>query len=78
MNVLELEGYLYLFPSVSVTKRFFLAYERSLHCHCLFLNISGSWHDGISASLIPVESVRFLGCVIVHLQQTLLCIFLSV
>lgn len=74
--MLELEGYLYLFSSIGMTKRFFLPYEKYLLFHCLFHNLSGSWHDGISATLIPVEALRFLQC-IVHLQQALLYILLS-
>lgn len=77
MNMLELEGYLYLFSSIVMTKIFFLLYEKSLLFHCLFHNLSGSWHGGISAALIPVLVLRFMRYV-VHLQHTLLYIILSI
>lgn len=77
MNMLELEGYLFLFSSIGMTKRFFLPYEKYLLFHSLFHNLSGSWHDDISAALIPVEAPRFLKC-IVHLQQDLLYILPSI
>lgn len=75
MSVLELEGY--LFASIGMNMRFFLPCERYLLFHCLFHNISRSGHVGISATLIPIETLRCLRC-IVHLQQDLLCILLSI
>lgn len=77
MNTLELEGYFYLIASIGMNTRFFLSYEEYLLFHGLFHHLSVSWRDGISATLIAIEALRCLRC-IVHLQQALLCVLLSI